>query len=73
VPGYEIFEPVLLYQIKGEIKPFVADGLLPVSGQERAFCAVKMRLDRIRAFPYQRGYRGSFLESFMLLKGEDCR
>jgi hypothetical protein len=28
VPEYEIFEPVLLYQIKGEIKPFVADGLI---------------------------------------------
>jgi hypothetical protein len=28
VPGYEIFEPVLLYQIKGEIKPFVADHLI---------------------------------------------
>jgi hypothetical protein len=28
VPEYEIFEPVLLYQIKGEIKPFVADSLI---------------------------------------------
>jgi len=73
VPGYEIFEPVLLYQKKGEIKPFVAGGLTPVLRKERAFCTAKMRLDRIGAFPYQRGYRGPVLESFMLLKGEDCR
>ena len=26
--------------------------------EERAFCTDKMRLDRIGAFPYQRGYRG---------------
>jgi hypothetical protein len=52
VPGYGFFEPVFLYQIKREIKSFVTGIPSLISGKGGDPRDAKMKLDRIRAFPY---------------------
>jgi hypothetical protein len=58
VPGYGFLETVFLYQINREIKPFVTGIPSLISGMGGDPRDAKMRLDRIRAFPYLRAWRG---------------
>jgi hypothetical protein len=57
VPGYGFLETVFLYHIKREIKSFVTGIPGLTSGAGGDLRGAKMRLDRIRAFPYHGTWR----------------